>query len=53
METLRQLPGVDASVASQLVTDRPYSSGDAFLTKLGQHVAAEQDAAAGSYPGTS
>ena len=53
VETLRQLPGVDASVASELIAGRPYGSADAFLTKLGQHVSAEQAAAARTYLATS
>lgn len=48
-ETLRQLPGVDADIASQLVSGRPYASTDAFLTKLGQYVSADQVAAARAY----
>jgi DNA uptake protein ComE-like DNA-binding protein len=45
-ETLRQLPGVDATLAAQLIAARPYASADAFLTKLGQSLPADQAAAA-------
>jgi DNA uptake protein ComE-like DNA-binding protein len=33
-ETLKQLPGVTDSIAGQLASARPYSSSDAFLSKL-------------------
>jgi DNA uptake protein ComE-like DNA-binding protein len=52
-ETLQQLPGVDAGVASQLVAARPYSSAEAFLAALGQRVSNEQAAAARAYLATS
>ena len=52
-ETLRQLPGVDASIASQLVAGRPYASEEAFLTKLGQYLPADRIAAARAYLSTS
>jgi DNA uptake protein ComE-like DNA-binding protein len=52
-ETLRQLPGVDAAVASQLAAARPYASVEAFLAALGQRVSAGQAAAARSYLATS
>jgi DNA uptake protein ComE-like DNA-binding protein len=48
-ETLRQLPGVDAALAAQLIAARPYASTDAFLTKLGQALPADQAAAARAY----
>ena len=32
--TLQQLPGVDASIADQLIAGRPYGSSQAFLAKL-------------------
>jgi radical SAM superfamily enzyme with C-terminal helix-hairpin-helix motif len=37
--TLRQLPGVDASLADTLA-GRPYGSNDAFLTALAANVSA-------------
>ena len=51
-ETLRQLPGVDATVAAQLVAGRPYASPEAFLARLGQHVGPEQASAARAYLAT-
>jgi DNA uptake protein ComE-like DNA-binding protein len=48
-ETLRQLPGVDAGIATQLIAARPYASADAFLAKLGQLVSTDQAAAARAY----
>jgi DNA uptake protein ComE-like DNA-binding protein len=45
-ETLGQLPGVDATLADQLVAGRPYASTDAFLSRLGQSLSTEQVAAA-------
>jgi DNA uptake protein ComE-like DNA-binding protein len=51
-ETLRQLPGVDASIASDLTAARPYATADAFLAKLGEHVSADQAAMARAYLAT-
>lgn len=51
-ETLQQLPGIDASIASQLVAARPYATAEAFLTQLGQHLSGEQVAAARAYLAT-
>jgi DNA uptake protein ComE-like DNA-binding protein len=48
-DTLQQLPGVDASIASQLAAGRPYATADAFLTNLGQYLAPDQVAAARAY----
>jgi DNA uptake protein ComE-like DNA-binding protein len=36
--TLQQLPGVDATMADQLIAGRPYGSNQAFLAKLAGHV---------------
>jgi DNA uptake protein ComE-like DNA-binding protein len=47
--TLRQLPGVDGTIAAQLIAGRPYASTEAFLTRLSQYVTAAQVAAARSY----
>ncbi|MCX6048482.1 MAG: hypothetical protein NT075_25545 [Chloroflexi bacterium] len=47
--TLQQLPGVDATVAADLIAGRPYASNEAFLTALATHVSAEQAASAGAY----
>lgn len=48
-ETLRQLPGVDAAVAAQLIAGRPYASPQAFLDVLARHVAPGQAALAPAY----
>lgn len=48
-ETLGQLPGVDETVAAELITARPYESNEAFLAKLGQYVSAAELAAAQVY----
>lgn len=40
--TLQQVPGLDASEAQELITARPYSSPDAFLTKLKDKVSADE-----------
>ena len=42
VETLQQLPGVDASVAEELVANRPYDSNQAFLEELAGHVTESQ-----------
>ena len=47
--TLQQLPGVDEEIATALAGGQPYSDDAAFLAALGQHVSAEQAAAAGAY----
>ncbi len=53
VETLRQLPGVDAAVAAQLIAGRPYASAQDFLARLAQYVSPEQAAAARAYLVTS
>jgi radical SAM superfamily enzyme with C-terminal helix-hairpin-helix motif len=47
--TLQQLPGVDATLAADLIAGRPYGSNQAFLAKLGERVSAGDLAAAGAY----
>lgn len=47
--TLQQIPGLDANEAQQLIAGRPYASRDAFLTKLGESVSAEELAVAKTY----
>ncbi len=49
VETLRQLPGVDAAIAAQLIAGRPYATTQDFLTRLAQYVSPEQAAAARAY----
>lgn len=47
--TLQQLPGVDATIAEQLIAGRPYASPDAFLSKLAGLVTAAQVTEAQGY----
>ena len=47
--TLQQIPGVDATVAAQLMAARPYASNDAFLQSLAKYVSAAGLAAAKAY----
>jgi DNA uptake protein ComE-like DNA-binding protein len=51
-ETLMQLPGVDETIASTLISARPYASNAAFLEELGKHVDASQTSRAESYLAT-
>jgi DNA uptake protein ComE-like DNA-binding protein len=37
-ETLKQLPGVDETIAAELIAGRPFASNDAFLEKLASYV---------------
>lgn len=47
--TLQQLPGVDATIADQLIAGRPYASPEAFLAQLATRVTAAQAAEAQGY----
>jgi radical SAM superfamily enzyme with C-terminal helix-hairpin-helix motif len=47
--TLQQLPGVDATIADQLISGRPYGSNQAFLTKLASLVSATDTQQAAAY----
>ncbi|MFN8419501.1 MAG: hypothetical protein U0528_09705 [Anaerolineae bacterium] len=40
--TLMQFPGVTEDIANQLISARPFGSNDAFLTKLGTLLTADQ-----------
>ena len=44
--TLKQIPGVDDTIAAELTAGRPYSSNDAFLQALSALVGEEQSAEA-------
>jgi radical SAM superfamily enzyme with C-terminal helix-hairpin-helix motif len=48
-ETLQQIPGLDESIAAELMDGRPYGSNEAFLAKLAEYLSAEQTAVAASY----
>ena len=48
-DTLKQLPGVDDTIAATLIAGRPYASNQAFLDALGQLVDAQQLADASCY----
>ena len=47
--TLQQLPGVDATIAEQLIAGRPYGSSQAFLAKLAGLVSAADAQQAAAY----
>ena len=47
--TLKQLPGVDDTLAASLIAGRPYASDQAFLSALGSSVTAEQASEAACY----
>ena len=48
-ETLQQIPGVDETIAAELMAARPYESNEAFLAKLAEYVPEAELAVAGSY----
>lgn len=50
--TLRQIPGLDAAEAEQLMAGRPYRSRDDFLSKLAPMVSAAELAEAKTYLNT-
>ena len=41
-ETLKQIPGVDDTIAAELIAARPYNTNDAFLAKLATYLTPEQ-----------
>ncbi len=47
--TLQQIPGLEAGEAQELIAGRPYAARDAFLTKLGEKVSANDLAIARTY----
>ena len=47
--TLQQLPGVDATIAEQLIAGRPYGSNQTFLTRLASLVPAADLQQAAAY----
>ncbi|MEO8612891.1 MAG: hypothetical protein ABI690_33665, partial [Chloroflexota bacterium] len=52
-DTLKQIPGVDDTLAASLVAGRPYASNQAFLDVLSKSLDAQQLAGAGCYLATS
>ena len=42
METLKQIPGVDDTIANELIAARPYTTNDTFLAKLATYLTPEQ-----------
>lgn len=50
-ETLQQIPGLSAEEAASLISARPFSPTDDFLTKLNQYIAADELEIAKTYLG--
>ena len=50
-ETLQQIPGLSAEDARALISARPFTSTDDFLSKLGQYISADELAVAKGYLG--
>jgi len=49
VETLKQIPGVDDTIANELIAARPYTTNDAFLSKLATYLTPEQVAFAQNF----
>jgi DNA uptake protein ComE-like DNA-binding protein len=49
VETLKQIPGVDDTIANELIAARPYTTNDAFLAKLATYLTADQMTFAPNY----
>lgn len=47
--TLQQIPGVDETIANELMSARPFGSNEAFLVKLADYLPAPEVAAAEGY----
>ena len=47
--TLQQLPGIDATIADQLIAGRPYGTNQAFLAKLAGYISDAQVKQAAAY----
>lgn len=50
-ETLQQIPGLSADEAAALMAARPFASDEAFLSKLGEYVSADELEIARAYLG--
>lgn len=48
-DTLMQIPGVDEAIAADLIAGRPYTSNEAFLTKLSDYLSGDALNAAAGY----
>ena len=48
-ETLKQISGIDDTIANELMSARPYDSNEAFLMKLADYLSTEQTAVAATY----
>jgi len=48
-ETLMQLPGVDDTIAAELIAARPFGSNEVFLTKLAEYVSSAEVSVAETY----
>ena len=49
VETLQQIPGLDASAAQALIDGRPYADNEAFLRALARYISEAELAVARSY----
>lgn len=49
LETLQQIPGLDATEAQALIDARPFASVDDFLAKLSQSISADELTIARTY----
>jgi DNA uptake protein ComE-like DNA-binding protein len=52
VQTLQQIPGLDATEAQALISGRPYASADAFLSKLADKVSPAELQVAKTYLAT-
>ena len=52
VQTLQQIPGLDATEAQTLISGRPYASADAFLSKLADKVSPAELEVAKTYLAT-
>lgn len=50
-ETLQQIPGLDATEADTLMSGRPYTTTEDFITSLSQYISADELELARSYLG--
>lgn len=48
-QALKQIPGVDDTIAAALMAGRPFGSNEAFLAALAKHLAGNEVAQAATY----